>query len=202
VIYLNIVRSFHLIMDIMDRVHKNDYFLEEEENEDLPDLPSLSADHLKIRRRLLPLLQVEHSLMSQLCPSSPISEKHEKRTPKSLTKHHFKEIAVNSATQWKGCFECSVSGDCTATEGHTNLDDPSDPGRLLRACCEDMVRLWTDPIIRELLRKMKFRMEDHAGLYEVIFSNSLNRSLLDSVVSLIPLSESQHRNIFPPTVSS
>lgn len=39
-----------------------------------------------------------------------------------------------------------------------------DPGRVIHACCEDMIRLWTDPTIRRLLSSQNIRLQDMGGL--------------------------------------
>ncbi|KAF5351270.1 hypothetical protein D9756_008226 [Leucocoprinus leucothites] len=144
VIYLNIVRAFHLIMDTMDRIQRNDYWLEE--GEVLKDLPRLTADHLKIKRRLSPLLHVEQSLSNQFCS--------------------LKEVAVNSTTQWKESFGRLVKGiQFDSSPGYQDKNDPDDPSHLLHACCEDMIWLWNDSIVREMLYRLKLNMEDHARYF-------------------------------------
>jgi len=169
VIYLNIVRSFHLIMDAMERVQSGLHTLGDDDV-DLSDLPQLTAEHLRIQRRLSPLFQVENALIKQLSPPSPAPvEEHSRRD--SVGRSSLREVAVNSATQWKDRFGRLVKAGRVATEEETNWDDPGDPGRLLNACAEDMMLLWNDPVIQELLRKMKIRMEDHAGF----FLDSLDR---------------------------
>ncbi|KAF9447683.1 G-alpha-domain-containing protein [Macrolepiota fuliginosa MF-IS2] len=161
VIYLNIVRSFHLIMDAMDRAQGRTVMAGDHEDGEFLELPRLSAEHLKIKRRLSPLLQVEDGLMNQI---SPVQSADREITHPGRTS--LKEIAVNSATQWKDAFGRLVRGG-RLCEDLEDMDwgDPNNPGKLLNACSEDMVRLWHDPVIQELLLRLKIRMEDHAGFF-------------------------------------
>lgn len=167
VIFLNIVRSFHVILDAMGRVQSGNYPLWEHED---PDIPQLTAEHLKIQRRLGPLLQVENALIKQISPPNSLKANEpsvQDRTQGST----LKEVAVNSTTQWKDRFGRLVTGGrLSASEEGVEWDNSDDSGRLLRACAEDMIRLWGDPIIQELLRKLKIRMEDQAGLYALRIS--------------------------------
>lgn len=164
VIYLNIVRAFHLIMDTMDRIQRNDYWLEE--GEVLKDLPRLTADHLKIKRRLSPLLHVEQSLSNQFCPSSSTAQHGGRRSPEPTTRGSLKEVAVNSTTQWKESFGRLVKGiQFDSSPGYQDKNDPDDPSHLLHACCEDMIWLWNDSIVREMLYRLKLNMEDHARYF-------------------------------------
>ncbi|KXN84485.1 Rhamnolipids biosynthesis 3-oxoacyl-[acyl-carrier-protein] reductase [Leucoagaricus sp. SymC.cos] len=164
VIYLNIVRSFHSIMDAMERVYRNDPWPEDDSEGIYPsDLPILTSDHLKIKRRLSPLLYVEQMLLSQICPSSPVAD--DDRIPDSA-RFSLKEVAVNSTTQWKEGFSEQVKGQQPDSQSCISVwDDPDDPGRLLHACCDDMIRLWNDPIVQKLLFKLRIRLGDHAAFF-------------------------------------
>ena len=157
IIQLNVVQSFHLIMEAMTqtqwpRKHDGDEHIHK-------DLPTLTTEHLKIKQRLSPLLEIEKTLIRQLCPISSL-----RRAPGHS--HSLKEVAVNSASSWKDCFQkfMKTDGDSISSEEMINWDDPEDPGTVLHACSEDMIRLWTDPVIQTLLNKLKLRMREQAGL--------------------------------------
>ena len=49
-------------------------------------------------------------------------------------------------------------------EDGIDWEDPSDPTRVLAACGQDLMRLWTDENVRTLLRVMKIRLEEMPGL--------------------------------------
>ena len=42
-----------------------------------------------------------------------------------------------------------------------------DPGRIIYACGEDMIKLWNDDTIRALLQAQGIRLEDQPGLWVV-----------------------------------
>ena len=46
----------------------------------------------------------------------------------------------------------------------TGFDDPTDPGRVLFACKEDAIALWTDPVVRQILDISAVRPQDQGGL--------------------------------------
>ncbi len=149
----------------MERVQGGLHTFEEDED-GLSDLPQLTAEHLKIQRRLSPLFQVESALIKQLSPLG-LPKAEDSLVQDRTERSSLKEVAVNSATQWRDRFGRLVKGGRLAASGEEEIDecDPDDSGRLLHACAEDMVKLWNDPVIQELLHKLKIRMEEHAGLY-------------------------------------
>lgn len=160
IIQLNVVQSFHLIMDAMTQAQR--YSTRDEKSDPSQrDIPSLTTEHLKIKQRLSPLLEVEDTLIRQL---SPVSSRQKAPDHSRLS---LKEVAVNSATSWKECFQKLMKSerDSFDSEAVVDWDDPNDPGRILHACSEDMIRLWNDPIIQQLLVKLKLRMREQAGLW-------------------------------------
>ncbi|KAJ3567872.1 hypothetical protein NP233_g6079 [Leucocoprinus birnbaumii] len=185
VIYLNIVRAFHLIMDAMDSVQRSECWLDDEDSETFSDIPKFTPDLLKVRRRLSPLLHVEQSLLNQFCPSSPGGQDNVRSTPELSKKGSFREIAVNSAIQWKESFGKLVRGDgLDSSTGPQGRNNPDDPVPLLQACRDDMILLWNDTTVQDMLYKMKVNMEDHASLYVSI-------SILTSLASE-PVLKSSH----------
>lgn len=158
IIHLNVVQSFHLIMDAMTQTQR---LTRREGDDHIPkDLPALTTEHLKIKQRLSPLLEIEKSLIGQL---SPITSR-QKSPGHRLS---LKEVAVNSASSWKDCLQRLVKTDRDSfdSEEAVDWDDPDDPGRVIHACSEDMIRLWKDPVIQDLLDKLKLRMWEQAGFF-------------------------------------
>ena len=111
------------------------------------DLPTLTTEHLKIKQRLSPLLEIEKTLIRRLCPVASFPSQ---------------EVAVNSASLWKDCFQkfMNTDGDSIDSEEMIDWDDPEDPGTVLNACSEDMIHLLTDPVIQTLLFKFKIKMRE------------------------------------------
>lgn len=79
-----------------------------------------------------------------------------------------REMSVNSNswTGWKGKFKDFVSTN-GKTVGEDGIDwgDPDDPGRVIHLCGEDMIKLWTDPVVRELLEAWKVRLQEMSGFF-------------------------------------
>jgi hypothetical protein len=165
-VQLNVVRSVQLILNTMAEVQG--------QGSPLADgLHSLTPEHLKLRMRLLPLHQVEAALLRKLTP--PGSIEFEATHLSSVTNFNYatrsararKEIAVNSTSQWKGAFSRVVANTVRSSMDSgmdIDFDDPNDPGIVLHACAEDMIRLWNDPTIKGMLKTRKIRLEDKAGL--------------------------------------
>lgn len=135
------------------------------------DYPTLSPEHLRLKMRLLPLQRVEENLLRRLSPAGSSEFEATHLTPVTNLPHSgrsgkAREIAVNSTSQWKGAFSRLLSSARTSFESGADIDfdDPDDPGVVLHACAEDMIRLWNDPTIKALLNARKQRLEDMAGL--------------------------------------
>ncbi|KAF8886520.1 guanine nucleotide binding protein, alpha subunit [Infundibulicybe gibba] len=168
VIQLNIVRSIHLILEAMGRAQANAHTPSGSE------LPQLTPDLLKLKMRLAPLLQVEEVLTRRITPGGVEELRLAPATPYSERSRNFvREVAVNSAAQWKGAFSRASDGDRESFDSKqpVDLDNEQDTGVVLHACSDDMRRLWNDPIVQELLEKQNLRLEELAGF----FLDSLDR---------------------------
>ena len=97
------------------------------------------------------------------------------------------EIFVRPGASWKGALararvnftEYSSSGGSSSSSslnnehantqrpmsaGNTGLETPDEPQEVLHTCRKDMIQLWNDQGIREILRRKKIRLEDASGL--------------------------------------
>lgn len=143
-----------------------------QENERPIEYPTLTAEHLKLKMRLLPLQQVEDVLLRRLTPAGSAEFEATRLSPLTNLPYSTRvsngpiEITVNSMAPWKNAFSRLLSSTRSSFESSQDIDfdDPKDPGVILNACAEDMIRLWNDPTIKELLRIQKIRLEDMAGL--------------------------------------
>lgn len=193
VIQLNVVRSIRLILEAIAEVHAlqapSATSSPRSSHRSLPDsrpsssraspsaeLPHLTAEHLKLRLRLLPLLQVEEVLIRRLTLAGNTEQEATRLTqltnaPDALARD--KELAVNSHFVWKTMFS-RIAGKRNSSE--TDIDaidwnDPDDPGRIIHACAEDMIMLWNDPVVHEVLAYQKLRLQEMPGF----FLDSLDR---------------------------
>ena len=57
------------------------------------------------------------------------------------------------------------SSDKGIGEDGIDWDDPNDPTRVMNTCGPDMIKLWANADIRQLLRAQKLRLEEMPGLY-------------------------------------
>ncbi|KAJ2917898.1 hypothetical protein MD484_g2520, partial [Candolleomyces efflorescens] len=185
VIQLNVVRSFHLILDVITRAHKA---LQSSSSASIDDIPQIPPELLKRKIKLAPLLNVEGTLIRRLTPEG--SGETEATQLGGGTSGGaggsggvgtggkssvVKELAVNSTKPWKDTFNRLVLGegrDSFESEDAIDWDDPEDPGRILHDLSDDMIKLWNDPITQVLLEKQSLRMQELAGLY-VFFSYPL-----------------------------
>ncbi|KAF8340927.1 guanine nucleotide binding protein, alpha subunit [Amanita rubescens] len=133
-------------------------------------IPStLSPDLLKLKMRLLPLRQVEQRLLRRLAlTGSGGGVDNVQLSYTERGRAFLKEIGVNSAVRWKDTFtrgQHHRDRDSVNSEEGIDWDDPEDPGVVLHACAEDMMGLWNDGFVRELLERQGLRLEEVAGFF-------------------------------------
>nr|WBU87317.1 G-alpha-domain-containing protein [Ganoderma boninense] len=128
--------------------------------------PPLTAEHLKLKLRLSPLVQVEEALIRRLTPEG--SGEFEATQLRANGSHADraraldKEVAVNSQFAWKGMLSRVLNRNSMDSLEPT---DPDDPARILQACADDMITLWRDPTIKKMLRAQGIRLEDMPGFF-------------------------------------
>lgn len=167
VIQLNVVQSIHAILDLMSRAHSSAHnpstpmnHITNTTSAPSKEYPPLNPEHLKLKMRLAPLLQVEVALMKKLLPNG-----HAQFSNSAQSLPIQQEISVNSSAGWKNTFNRLMGRNSCDSADLIDWSDPDDPGVVLNACAEDMKRLWTDPIIRKLMEVEKMRPEEMAGFF-------------------------------------
>ncbi|KAF6753670.1 guanine nucleotide binding protein, alpha subunit [Ephemerocybe angulata] len=147
VIHLNVVRSFHHILDAITRSHKAD------------NNPSL----LDRKARLSKLFIIENIL------KSGETEATQRTSDSDRAQHQKGEIAVNSTRPWKQTITQLVhrTGPVDGNDDSDGIDwdNPEDPGRVLHELSGDMIKLWNDPITQRILEKQTIRLQDLAGFF-------------------------------------
>jgi hypothetical protein len=192
VIQLNVVQSIHAILDLVSKAHTASSGASSSastssrrastSSSSAPsptgtppiEYPPLTPEHLKLKMRLAPLNQVEAALIRRLLPPDQV----EGLTRSNLTAPPFhQEISVNSSMGWKNTFNRLLRNpngrDSCDSMDLINWSDPDDPGVVLHACSEDMIKLWADPTIRKLMEIEKMRPEEMAGLCVMSVSRHL-----------------------------
>ena len=156
-IQLNVVRSVRLIVDTITIAHQAG-----------EGYPPLGPEQLKLKMKLSPLLRTEDVLIQKLSPNSQHHIKGESpdsvfgdasNAPDAPAVPLRTELTINSRSAWKTAFKKWAKG----TE-EIDFDDPADPGRVLFACKEDVIALWADPVVRQILDIAKVRPQDQGGL--------------------------------------
>lgn len=173
VIQLNVVQSIHAILDLISKAHSSAHSPSTSISHltspssppitPLKEYPPLNAEHLKLKMRLAPLLQVEAALMKKLLPHGHVQLSKLANPAQSLPLPQ--EISVNSSAGWKSTFNRLMGRNSCDSADLIDWADPDDPGVVLNACADDMKRLWTDPIIKKLMDVEKMRPEEMAGFF-------------------------------------
>ncbi|KAI0777192.1 guanine nucleotide binding protein, alpha subunit [Trametes elegans] len=182
VIQLNIVRSIHTILDALSDIRRGDVYPSSTYTSD-PDSDSESERHAplpyhleELRRRLYPLRHVELLLIAKLVPPneheattlgvggsnsvngnvSPYGSSHSQ----SSHAFHHQEVFVRPGASWK--LRTSGRPQSAGTTGQETIDESQ---TVLNHCRADMVTLWHDPVVRQVLRRRKIRLEESPGFY-------------------------------------
>ncbi|KAJ6497806.1 guanine nucleotide binding protein, alpha subunit [Mycena sanguinolenta] len=165
VVHLNVVRSIRLIISA---IQEAEAFASAPQppGPDDPAYPPLSADLLTLKMRLLPLQQVEEALLSKLTPGASIGKAYT-AAPDDPLPGGTQEVSVHSTAPWKGAFSRLMNNVRGSVDGpETNEpQDSRDARQLLHACSEDMIHLWNDPTVKQVLKVHRLRLEDMAGFF-------------------------------------
>ena len=128
---------------------------------------TLTDDHRRIRMRLSPLLTMEATLTRKLLPENFDPER------------SSREICVRANSGWKTTLERVTSPDSrpvptsaskagtrrvSGRPGTADNRSRDDPTTVLAACKDDIVLLWGDPVVRDVLTRHNVRLEDSPGL--------------------------------------
>ncbi|KAJ7136074.1 guanine nucleotide binding protein, alpha subunit [Mycena epipterygia] len=169
IVQLNVVRSIHVILDVITRA-QNRRSIDEMRP---PESPLVGEDLVALKMRLSPLIQIEEVLMQRLIPSGP--DKSDAARLAQLTNIPYserprnvnREVAVNSATQWKDVFTRLVMSDKDSFDSEKAIDweDPNDPGVVLHALADDMKALWNNQTVQALLVRQNLRLQEAAGFF-------------------------------------
>ncbi|KAH7924380.1 guanine nucleotide binding protein, alpha subunit [Leucogyrophana mollusca] len=181
VIQLNIVRSVRTIIDALSSVRLPPIDSGGEDSDDGgPNIPQ-ELEFLKMR--LTPLRHIEALLIAKLIPASEddalsqlggssISNYKSHRSRSSERSWQSQEVFVRPGATWKGAL---ASGSRTngppILSGDTGFGMRDEAQEVLHSCSDDILALWNDKLVREVLRRRKIRLEEFPGF----FLNDLER---------------------------
>lgn len=172
VIQLNVVRSIRLILDAISdvRVRELPVSSASEESDNESDARARLPMHLEaIAMRLLPLRHIEALLVAKLVPpneeeATHLGVCHGEHGGCTHHRHHHHEIFVRPGTTWKGTMLNKARFGRPLSAGTTGQETQDESQVALHECRDDMIELWNDRTVRDVLRKRKMRLEESPGL--------------------------------------
>ncbi|KAJ7213656.1 guanine nucleotide binding protein, alpha subunit [Mycena haematopus] len=160
VVHLNVVRSMRLILNALAAAEASASSSHPPGPDD-PVYPELLPEILSLKMRLLPLRQVEIALLGKLTHVAKLRGETPENEPSPA------EISVNSTVPWKKAFSRLVNSVRDSIDG-PEVNEPQDSREareLLQACSGYMIRLWNDPVVKEVLKIHRLCLEDMAGFF-------------------------------------
>ncbi|KAF8191193.1 guanine nucleotide binding protein, alpha subunit [Pholiota molesta] len=168
VIQLNVVQSIRMILDAMDRAQKYDHSEQPSPQTAKKNLAHLSSELLNVKMRLTPLLEVERTLIRRITGGGSELMPQTRTIPTApFSKPALKEIAINSTIPWKNAFNrlnrtTDQRASFDSADG-IDWEDREDPWPILNECMQDMIYLWNNPSIKQLLVRQKIKADDLNG---------------------------------------
>lgn len=128
--------------------------------------------------RLLPLQHIEALLIAKLVPPNEEEATHLGHQPGKSTTGSIssggsdrsggreQELFVRPSASWKGVLARGVGRiqGRPMSAGTTGLETKDEPQQVLHACRKDIMTLWSDPTVRDTLKRRKIRLEEFPGL--------------------------------------
>ena len=106
-------------------------------------------------------------------PSTP----RQRRPSQNGVLHRDQEVFVRANQGWKGALararvtnasisesDDSVSDRRATSLGDVGVETPDEAQEVLHACRDDMIQLWYDESVRDILKRKKIRLEESSGL--------------------------------------
>jgi guanine nucleotide-binding protein subunit alpha len=118
--------------------------------------------HRLLKLRLGPLYRVQKELEDKL--GAAASEVYSFDSPNNQKRP--REFSINSTNGWKTALDklrplLNVTGGSTRKLRDAESDETTD---VIAGCRDDMKAIWEDPVVRKMLNRRKFRIEDTPGL--------------------------------------
>lgn len=179
VIQLNIVRSVRTILDALSDLRLPTFDSGGEDSDD--GGANIPQELEMLQMRLTPLRHIEALLIAKLIPpsedeaasvigSSAISAYHSHRSRSSERSWRAQEVFVRPGATWKGALAKSTRSRPVSL-GNTGMQTRDEAQDVIHSCSYDIMALWNDRLVREVLRRRKIRLEESPGF----FLNDLDR---------------------------
>ena len=121
-------------------------------------VPQLTRQHEYLKMRLSPLARLQELLISRL--AADFGDATSSRANSKLATTKGGEFFVRA----KVLLGRRNSSDTTRSHSSKHLEDDGEVANVLDACRDDMVALWQDPIVREILHRRDIHLEEGPGL--------------------------------------
>ena len=121
-------------------------------------VPQLTRQHEYLKMRLSPLTRLQELLFSRL--AAEFGDATSPRTNAKLATTKGGEFFVRA----KGLLGRRNSSEMTKSRSPIDPEDGDEITNVLDACRDDIVALWRDPIVREILRRREIHLEEGPGL--------------------------------------
>ncbi|KAI0074990.1 G-alpha-domain-containing protein [Panus rudis PR-1116 ss-1] len=167
VIQLNLVRSIRIILDAIQDVRRHELIptSDDEFDDEYPNERVGLPPHLEtLCMRLLPLRHVESLLIAKLVPPNEDEATHLGNMSITRDPHLYRqqEIFVRPGVSWKGAMKRNGRPNSLGTTGQETQDESQ---AIIHGCRNEMMALWHDPTVKDVLKKRKIRLEESPGFY-------------------------------------
>ncbi|RDB16032.1 Guanine nucleotide-binding protein subunit alpha [Hypsizygus marmoreus] len=153
IIHLNLVRSVNFILNFLASSLPG--ARDSASRQTLSD--SLSGELRRLCIRLAPLREVEASLTKTISGAASFSPSD---TP-SYNPAKASEVAIRSTSGWRSMLKVRRQ-----SNGFKNVQKTSDANRrTLAACAEDIISLWNDPIVQNVLWEREISLQEQPGFF-------------------------------------
>ncbi|KAG8837883.1 hypothetical protein FRB91_001617 [Serendipita sp. 411] len=176
------VKKAESLLDTSQGPKRSSYPYPGTPDSELGPIPEITNVHRALKMRLSPLYHVQTVLVEYLACQFD--------DPSLLAAvHQFKEetetlpdFVVRSNTSLNGFMGKSLRGRESYEGTYVRLDI-QEVDAVLMACRQDMITVWKDPVVREILHRRDIRLEEGPGTLAVILSS--NSRLLFRILNVL-----------------
>lgn len=160
------IKAAQDLLEATDGQRRNSYPHPGTSESEISPVPTLSTEHHRIKMRLSPLQHVQHILIEHLAcqfdDPSLLAAAHQFNLGTQSTPDFF----IRSNTSTKGLLGKKNERTTDAIEPHSRVRlDLHEIDSILEACRDDMILLWKDPVVREILHRRDVRLEEGPGFF-------------------------------------
>lgn len=161
VVLLNLVRSVNNVVDILTDTLDSADLLASGSSEPEQQLTPLNETHRTIMKRLGVVRQIERDLRMLLgSGASEVEPDGGDQGPQFNPK--VQEFCVRSSSGWK-----DILHRVRNTGSGKDQDVQAKAFQVVRSCQDDILRIWSDPATKSVLKNRQVAIEDSPGLYVI-----------------------------------